>query len=69
MSRMIDNMLFLAQAEQPDRAIQRHKINVAEEIQRLSDYFEDLAADRGISFHAQASGTVETSRLANNNSL
>ncbi|MBW9462575.1 heavy metal sensor histidine kinase [Kluyvera sp. EC_51] len=58
MSRMIDNMLFLAQAEQPDRAIQRHKINVTEEIQRLSDYFEDLAADRGISFHAQGSGTV-----------
>lgn len=63
MSRMIDNMLFLAQAEQPDQEIQRRDIDVAEEINRLGEYFEDLAAEREVTIQTQASGTVNADGL------
>lgn len=63
MSRMIDNMLFLAQAEQPDLAIQRVDINIDEEIQRISEYFEDLAAEREVTIKTEAKGTLNADIL------
>lgn len=58
MSRMIDNMLFLAQAEQPDQEIQRQGIEVAEEIHRIGDYFEILAAEHDVTIQINASGRI-----------
>lgn len=58
MSRMIDNMLFLAQAEQPDLEIQRTHLDIHHEMVRVCDYFEDIAADREIDLELSGSGTV-----------
>lgn len=58
MSRMIDNMLFLAQAEQPDLEIQRTKLDATQDMTRLCDYFEDLAAEREIQIVVSGQGTL-----------
>ncbi|MGE7991375.1 heavy metal sensor histidine kinase [Pseudomonas sp. NPDC089554] len=48
LSRMIDNMLFLARAEHADALIQRTGLEVAQELERLCEYFEGLAGERGV---------------------
>ncbi|MDO6406986.1 heavy metal sensor histidine kinase [Pantoea phytobeneficialis] len=58
MSRMIDNMLFLAQAEQPDQVIQCSDIDISAEMARICAYFEDLAADRDVTLRTHGSGKV-----------
>lgn len=58
MSRMIDNMLFLAQAEQPDLEIERTLLDATQDMTRLCDYFEDLAADRDIQIQVSGQGTL-----------
>jgi len=58
MSRMIDNMLFLAQAEQPDLEIERTLLDATQDMRRLCDYFEDLAADRDIQIQVSGEGTL-----------
>jgi len=58
MSRMIDNMLFLAQAEHPNHAIQRIQLDIVQEMQRIQEYFEDLASDQGITIRIHGDGAV-----------
>lgn len=58
MSRMIDNMLFLAQAEQPDQEIQRIVLDATQDMKRICDYFEDLAAERDIRIQVSGQGTL-----------
>jgi two-component system, OmpR family, heavy metal sensor histidine kinase CusS len=58
MSKMIDNMLFLARAEHADHAIERKALPVAEEFMRIVEYFEDLADDRGVRIESRGHGTV-----------
>ena len=48
LSKMIDNMLFLARAEHADHAIARDLFRVDQEVARVTGYFEDLADDRDI---------------------
>jgi len=63
MSRMIDSMLFLAQAEQPDMAILRVELNARQEISRVSDYFEDLAAERNLQLVTEGEGQLYADAL------
>ena len=58
MSKMTDNMLFLARAENTDTAIERKLLNVSDELQRMGDYFEGPAAERGLRLIASGGGTV-----------
>ncbi|MDQ7980838.1 heavy metal sensor histidine kinase [Paraburkholderia sp. SARCC-3016] len=58
MSKMIDNMLFLARAEHADHAIERKALPVTEEFTRIVEYFEDLADDRGVRIESHGNGTV-----------
>ncbi|PXV55880.1 heavy metal sensor signal transduction histidine kinase [Dyella jiangningensis] len=44
-SRMIENVLFLARAESPQFALQRSVFDVGDELQLIGDYFEGIAAD------------------------
>jgi two-component system heavy metal sensor histidine kinase CusS len=60
LSRMIDNMLFLARAEHPEAALDRTDLEVSSEFQRMADYFEGLAADRGLEFRLDGHGTVRS---------
>lgn len=50
-SRMIENVLFLARAESPQFALQRTLFDVGDELQRIGDYFEGLAADAEVEIH------------------
>jgi len=63
MARMIDNMLFLAQAEQPGREIERVGLDVASTMAQLSDYFEGLAAERDVQIITAGQGTVYADAL------
>ena len=63
MSRMIDNMLFLAQAEQPGREIQRARLDVASSMKQISDYFEGLAAERNIQINTVGQGAIYADAL------
>lgn len=44
-SRMIESVLFLARADSPQFALQRTRFDVGDELQRIGDYFEGMAAD------------------------
>ncbi|MFZ6647734.1 heavy metal sensor histidine kinase [Undibacterium sp. TJN25] len=58
LSRMTDNMLFLARAEHADHAIERKALDVADELERIVEYFEGLAEERDIRISFQGQGTV-----------
>lgn len=59
LARMIDNMLFLARAEQPDAAVQREPIDLHALVAQLCDYFEGMAEERGITLVNAAHGTLQ----------
>ena len=58
LARMIDNMLFLARAEQPDTAMQREPIALHEAVAQLCDYFEGMAEERGMTLVNGARGSL-----------
>jgi two-component system heavy metal sensor histidine kinase CusS len=58
LSRMMDNMLFLARSEHPQATIERAQLDVASEFNRMADYFEGLAEERSLQFTLDAHGTV-----------
>jgi two-component system heavy metal sensor histidine kinase CusS len=47
-SRMIENVLFLARAENPQFALHRTEFDAGEELQRIADYFEGIAAEKSV---------------------
>ncbi|GGC64557.1 heavy metal sensor histidine kinase [Undibacterium terreum] len=58
LSKMTDNMLFLARAEHADNAIECATLDVAEELERQCEYFEGLAEERGIWIVCKGEGKV-----------
>jgi two-component system, OmpR family, heavy metal sensor histidine kinase CusS len=58
MSKMIDNMLFLARTEQADNAIERKALPLADEFTRMEEYFEGLAEDRNVRLQWRGEGDV-----------
>ncbi|MVV48371.1 HAMP domain-containing protein [Pseudomonas sp. PB120] len=58
LARMLDNMLFLARTDPSSALRQRQELGAAEEMERIADYFEGLAAEVGISIDAQGSGLI-----------
>ncbi|TAK77891.1 MAG: HAMP domain-containing protein, partial [Gammaproteobacteria bacterium] len=48
LTRMIDSLLFLARAENPNTRIERTKINVASLFETLCDFFEVAADEKGV---------------------
>jgi two-component system, OmpR family, heavy metal sensor histidine kinase CusS len=55
MSRIIENILFLAQADHAGLTVERSSIALAEELQRIADYFEGVAAEREMRFNVTVS--------------
>src|SRR5471030_2679883 len=59
LARMLDdNMLFLARTDPASALRQRQELDAADEVERMADYFEGLAADVGISINAHGSGVI-----------
>jgi two-component system, OmpR family, heavy metal sensor histidine kinase CusS len=58
MSKMIDNMLFLARTEHADNAIERKELAIADEFERMQEYFEGLAEERDVGLEWRGDGSV-----------
>jgi len=58
LARMLDNMLFLARTDPASALRQRQELDAADEMERMADYFEGLAADVGIRIEARGSGVI-----------
>jgi two-component system heavy metal sensor histidine kinase CusS len=54
LSRMIENVLFLARAEHPNFAKHTLEFNVGDELLKITEYFEGIADDAGV--HLRVSG-------------
>lgn len=61
-SRTIESVLFLARADNPRYALQCVRIDTAEELQRIADYFEGPSSEAGVSICVDACGTVYADR-------
>jgi two-component system heavy metal sensor histidine kinase CusS len=57
-SRMIEAMLFLARADNAQVSLRPERLQTAAEFTRISDYFEPLTHERGISIVARGSREV-----------
>jgi len=58
LSKMTDNMLFLARAEHADHAIERSELQVEDEFQRVGEYFEGPADERDLRVSLSGEGCV-----------
>jgi len=58
LSRMIENILFLARAGNAQIALRRVELDLAEQLQQVAEYFEGLAEESGISLRVQAGGAI-----------
>ncbi|WP_248740845.1 heavy metal sensor histidine kinase [Pseudomonas sp. MWU12-2029] len=58
LARMLDNMLFLARTDPASALSQRQELDACDEMQRIADYFEGLAADVGVTIEARGSGVI-----------
>lgn len=58
LARMVDTMLFLARADNAQVALTKQQLDVADELQRIADYFEGIADDAGVQFAVQGIGTI-----------
>jgi two-component system, OmpR family, heavy metal sensor histidine kinase CusS len=72
-SRMIENVLFLARAEHPQFVTNSAAFSVHDELERIAEYFEGIAGEAGVSVRvqgdAQLTADVELFRRAVNNLL
>jgi two-component system, OmpR family, heavy metal sensor histidine kinase CusS len=58
MSKMIDNMLFLARTEHADNAIEFKAVSIKDEFERVHEYFEGLAEERNLELAWHGNATV-----------
>ncbi|WP_175997853.1 heavy metal sensor histidine kinase [Burkholderia stabilis] len=59
LSRMIEDMLFLARSEQAGTSIDVRRLNAAEEAGRVAGYYEPLAEDAGVSVKVDGHAWVD----------
>jgi two-component system heavy metal sensor histidine kinase CusS len=48
LSRLIARLLFLARAEHPEMQISRERLDIGGELQRIAEFYEAMASERGI---------------------
>ncbi|WP_250481334.1 heavy metal sensor histidine kinase [Caballeronia sp. GAOx1] len=58
LSRMIENVIFLARAEHPQFARHMREFDAIEELRRIAEYFEGLAEDAGVHISTNGAGRV-----------
>jgi len=62
-SRMVENILFLSRASHAHSVLTIVPLELASETQRVNDYFEGLAEERGITLRCQGQGTLYADAL------
>lgn len=58
LSRMVESMLFLANADNAAVMLQREQISGEAELRRIAEYFEGMAAEVGVTIEVEASGDL-----------
>ncbi|MGC8054923.1 heavy metal sensor histidine kinase, partial [Salmonella enterica] len=58
LSRMMESMLFLARADNAHVVLQIQPLDVAEELNRIADYFEGIAEEAQVRIAVAGSGTL-----------
>lgn len=61
-SRMIENVLFLARAESPQFAIRRTQFDARRELQHIVEYFEGPSSEAGIDVRVEGFGNINAER-------
>ncbi|HEX4585033.1 MAG TPA: heavy metal sensor histidine kinase [Burkholderiaceae bacterium] len=59
LTRMIENILFLARAGNAQIALRRTELDAAEQLQQVAGYFEGLAEEGGASLRVRAHGKIK----------
>jgi two-component system heavy metal sensor histidine kinase CusS len=62
-SRMVESILFLARADDAQAALNRQSLSLADEVQRVTGYFEGLAEERQMTFSASGHGQLDADPL------
>jgi two-component system heavy metal sensor histidine kinase CusS len=63
MSRLVENILFLARADNAQSALEYADLDLDSELRRVAEYFEGLAEERGIRLHCRAAGSVRADAI------
>jgi two-component system, OmpR family, heavy metal sensor histidine kinase CusS len=59
LSRLIDNLLFLARAESPTTGILRSRFDARASLEAVREFYEALAEDGGVELRCEGQGTAE----------
>jgi two-component system heavy metal sensor histidine kinase CusS len=59
LSRIVENIMFLAQADHATLAVDCAPLDLAQELTRIADYFEGIADERGMRFELDAQGVCD----------
>ena len=62
LSRMVNDMLFLAKADNAQIALQREPVSLEVEVDKVLEFFEALASERGIALLRRGGGEVRADR-------
>jgi two-component system heavy metal sensor histidine kinase CusS len=57
-SRIVESILFLARADEPQAVLQRQPLRLHDELQRIAEYFEGLAEERQIVLRIAGDATL-----------
>lgn len=58
LTRMVENMLFLANADNASVMLRKECLSGETELKRIAEYFEGMAEEAGIKIHVEASGNL-----------
>lgn len=63
LGRLVDDMLFLAQAEHAQAALQREAVDLKQEAARVAEFFESVAEEQQVTVRVDGSGVIQADRL------
>ncbi|AQH03688.1 two-component sensor histidine kinase (plasmid) [Burkholderia sp. KK1] len=63
LSRMIEDMLFIARSERADALLNIQRLDATQEAQRLAGFYESLAQDVGVEIHVSGQARVDADLL------
>jgi two-component system heavy metal sensor histidine kinase CusS len=63
LSRLVENILFLARADNAQSALAYANLDLDAELQRVAEYFEGLAEERGIRLQCRGAGGVRADAI------
>jgi two-component system heavy metal sensor histidine kinase CusS len=63
LTRMIENMLFLARADNAQVALHLETLDLAQQMEQIAAYFEDLAEEAGLDFLIRVNGDIVADKI------